>query len=70
MSSVPKVAASYCQHSHVTPESEFFALVGVYRLALDAHAKKEEAAGPRQASDPSDGTESKGDSANDPKSKA
>ena len=67
---MPKVAASYCQYPDATPEAEFSALVGVYRLALDAHARKEEADGPRQASDPSDGTESKGDSANDLKSKS
>jgi hypothetical protein len=60
-----RTSTTYRQHPVVTPEAESSALVGVYRLALDAHAKKEEAAGPRQASDPSDGTESKGDSAND-----
>jgi hypothetical protein len=65
-----RTSTSYRQHPAVTSEAEFSALVGVYRLALDAHAKKEEAAGPHQASDPSDGTESKGDSANDLKSKA
>jgi hypothetical protein len=32
---------SYRHHPAVTPEAEFSALVGVYRLALDAHAKKE-----------------------------
>ena len=61
--SVPYV--SYRPRPDATPEAEFSALVSVYRLALDAHAKKEEAAGPCQASDPSDGTESQGDSAND-----
>lgn len=66
---MPKVAASYCQRPNATPEAEISALVGIYRFALDAHAKNEEAARPRQASDPLDGTESKGDSANDLKSK-
>ena len=38
---MPKVAASYCQYPDATPEAEISALVGIYRLALAAHAKKE-----------------------------
>lgn len=58
---------SYQQDPDATPEAEFSALVGVYRLALDAHSKKKEAARPCQVNDPDDGTESKGDSADAPK---
>jgi hypothetical protein len=60
---------SYRQHPAVAPEAELSALVGIYVMALAA-AERKEAAGPRQASDPSDGSESKGDSANDLTSKA
>jgi hypothetical protein len=53
---------NYAPRADATPESERAALVNVYRLALDSAKKRGRLP---DKGDPDDGTESKGDSANE-----